>query len=222
MPVLASDICDDARVLLNDVAIRLYDNTTLRPMLSMANQSLEQLLAVHSIPIQRMQSVPILVVAGSTEIPLPTDFLIPIRAFERIAGQDSWNPMKEMRWNPENFVPQSTLNFWQFSNNKMNVPTASGDVECLLEYERMLATVFADGAPIDDGKLRPYLSSKTAEMAARFIGLNESIAEGIRARKGVEDEDNLIRLLVLNQQGIRVRRPRFTVRGSSGVIIRQL
>lgn len=213
MPFLASDVMDDAaNIYLNDTAKAIYTYAALLPMVSRANRELEKLLVIHGAPQQRMQSSAISVAANSLTLTLPSDFLVPIRLFERNQGGavGDWAPMFERIWTPENYVPTSSNTYWNFNNNNINFPGATVNKEVLLEYERVLAVISGQNSPEDSIIIRDYLGARVAEQAARYIGMNSNFADEIMQRDVAKAEDDLLRIIVLNQQAVGQRRTKFT------------
>lgn len=213
MPVvLASDIMDASAVLLNDASLSLFTYTTQLPYLKRANQVLEQILIGYGLDVQRQQSAPISVGVGALVVTLPADFLLPIKLFERAGGNvnDPWTLMSEGDWNPESVTQLTTLRYWAFYNNAINLVGATVARDVLLEYDRMLAVTSGSSSPQDNYLMSAFLSSKTAEFCARYIGLNETMANAIRDNEVLAAEDMLVRIYVLEDQGTRQRRPRFS------------
>jgi len=217
MPFLASDVMDEAAAILNDTGKNLYSNTAQLPYVKKANRELEQLLLIHGAPVQRVVSAVITVPAITPPameqaLILPNDFLLPIRLFERNAGDvnDPWVPIIERMWSPENEVQIATaIRWWNFKNNAVYLYGCTQSRDVLLEYDRQLAVITAPGSAEDTYLSFVWLSARTAELCARYVGMNETIADGIRDNDVAKAEDSLLRLYVLNQQGIRQRRPRF-------------
>jgi len=214
MPLLASDVMDDSAVILNDVSRTLYSYTVQLPLLKFANRDLELLLINHGIPVTRERSASIDYTANSATITLPSDFLFPIKLFERADGSsDPWVPMIERDFESNTVNPQTTLTEWAFRDgNTINVVpcTVARDVQLL--YERQIAVITSQSSSEEIVISRNYLAAKTAEYCARFIGRNEESANSIRDNESFRAQDALVRSFVLNEQGVRYRRPRFTTR----------
>jgi hypothetical protein len=211
MSFLASDVADDARVLLNDTAASLYTNVTLLAPIARANRELELVLISYGLPVQRQISAAIPVAANATELTLPTDFLLPISMKERNSGSTNvsdWQDMTEKEFEPTITIT-NTLTYWAFRDNRIKFPGANTAREVLLRYERQLAAITAISSPEDFVVSRNYLGAKTAEIAARSIGMNITHADDILARYVAPAEDGLVRCYVLNQQGIPTRRQKF-------------
>ena len=212
MAILASEIMDGSRALLNDTGATLYTNTALLPYLKMANKKLEKSLLMFQVGIVRIKSTSINVAALAVTVTLPSDFLLPISLSERSSGgtNDQWTPMEERDFEP-NRVPVNSINYWAFRNNAINIPPCLVAREVLLEYERRLALITTSSSPEEDNTLLvAYLETKTAELAARYIGMNETVANTIRDNEFLVAEDELLRVLTLASQGVRYRRLRFS------------
>lgn len=211
MAFLASDVMNGARVYLNDVAASIFTNTALLPLVIMANEELEKLLIIIGAEVQRNNSAAITVSANALTITLPVDFLLPISLKERRVGgtENDWEDMTEQIWSPE-YVPAPTINYWAFSNNAIRIPGASVNREVLLKYDRQLAVITSSSSPEDFILSKAFLERKTAELAARYIGMNENFANSLAIREVEPARDALERLFILNSQGNPIRRKRFS------------
>lgn len=211
MPLLASDVMDQTAGILNDTALSLYTYTAQLPYLKKSNEELEQHFAVYGVQVERKKSAAIVVLAGALVLALPADFFLPIKLFERASGNvnDPWVPMTESSWEPDGTVPVNTLGYWAFRNNAINFVGSTVDRDVLLEYERTLAVITSSSSPEDYGPSKNFLASRTAELCARYVGQNKVLADDIRDNDVSMNFDSLIRVLVLNTQGSRQRRPRF-------------
>jgi len=210
--IVASDIMDGAAAILNDVNRRLFTNTIQLPYLKRANKSLEQLLAVYDIEINHETSAAIDVAAGAKSVDLPNDFLVPNKLYERADGstkESDWVQMQEVDEIP-NAAMGTTLGVWSFEDNTIKLLGSTADREVKLVYERMLAAISAANSPVDDYKIQPWLEAKTAELCARFVGENKAKADDIKDNELALAEDNLLRIFVLDQQGVRHRRGRYS------------
>lgn len=211
MPFLASDVIADAQALLNDTSAQIYTSAALLPFVKRANRELEQVLIINGSPVQRVESANISVFATITTLSLPTDFLLPIELNERplaSTSNDDWVPMTEMPWIPD-IVAGETLDYWAFRNNAIYLLGATVDRTVRLRYERQLAVITSTASPEDSVLFQNFLGAKTAELAARFIGMNEAFAQSLHDNESKPAKNDLEQLLVL--QGSPVRRQRFTI-----------
>jgi hypothetical protein len=207
----AGDIITQAVALLNDTAQNLYTNSAVLPYVIKANEDLEKKLIIYGAPQQRKKTTVSTVAALATTLTLPSDFLLPIRLFERAAGATSadWILMKEKDWEQESAIQTNTLVQWAFRDNAINFIGATVARDVLLEYERALAVITSSSSLEDFTLSKGYLSARTAELCARYIGMNSAMANEIAGRDVAQAEDELMRVLVLNQQGLPQRRRRF-------------
>jgi hypothetical protein len=217
MSLLASEVMDQSAAYLNDTALTLYTYATQLPYLKIANENLQTKLAIFGTSQQRKASAAIDVAALAVTLTLPSDFLLPTRLFERADGGTNadWVLMEEKMWNPELVVQGTELVYWAFYNNAINFVGATVAREVLLEYDRKLAIITSSASPEDFDLAKNYLSARTAELCARFIGQNQELADRIAAREVYIAEDELTRVLVLNEQGKGQRRPRYNSHRSS-------
>ena len=205
--ILASDVMDSSAALLNDAPRELYTNEVQLPYLQMANEQLSDVLESNGVSIPRKSSTAIVVSPQSTTLPLPNDFLLPIKLWERGSGEtdSDWIGMSE-RGELVGHVATNNISFWSFNNNQVNLVPCTQTREVLMGYERSLGTLLSENSPIDVNKFRRYLSRKTAELCARFIGMNSTLADEILSREVIPAENDLSMILVKNMQGVRHRR----------------
>ena len=210
--MLASEVLDQSASLLNDSAKTLYTYTAQLPYLQKANEDLEKKLAIYGAPQQRKDATIITLDAGETSLDLPSDFLLPIRLFEKNRGEASnnWTPLVEKDWPTENAVQTVYLGQWAFRNNAILFIGSTVDKDIRLEYWRNLAVITSSSSTEDFAAAKGYLAARTAELCARYIGMNDVIADKLAIREVGQAEDELMRILVLNQQGMPQRRRRYS------------
>lgn len=214
--LLASDCMDQAAIMLNDVGRNLYTNAIQLPYLKMANEALEQLLLKYGVSIQLKKTTAITVAlsATPTTLTLPSDFLLPITLWERASGstnEDDYVEMFEKDWE-EDTAPANTLNQWSFRNNTIALIGCTVAREVKLYYHRMILAITSANSPEESYLFKPYLSAKTAEYCARFIGMNKEMADEIQEKATDPAEDNLTHILIGNMQGARHRRGQYTTK----------
>ncbi len=210
--MLASEVMSQTAALLNDVGLNLYTYAVQLPYLQKANEDLEKKLAIFGAPQQRKDTTITTLAAGNTTVDLPSDFLLPIRLFERNNGDatNNWIPMHERDWVQENAVQTIYLGQWAFRDNKIYVIGATVAKDILLEYWRNLAVIASSSSTEDFAAAKGYLASRAAELLARYIGMNDNMADKIAIREVGQAEDELMRIIVLNQQGTPQRRGKFS------------
>jgi hypothetical protein len=217
MSFLASDVMSSARLFLNDVAATLFTNTALLPYCIKASEELELILAGCGVQIQRTTSAAITVAASSTAVStltLPSDFLFPIDLNERASGSTNladYTQVIEKDWEP-NIVAVNTLNYYAFRNNSIYFPPCTVAREVQLRYIRQLAQITASASPMDSIVQKNYLSAKTAELAARYVGMNGTHADDLAAREVGPAEYQLLNVYVQEGQANPQRRRRFQTR----------
>lgn len=209
---------DEVAALVGDASKELYSYAKQLPYLRRANEQMENMLIVSGVSIQMQTSAVLSVVPSSSNIDLsivsgyPSDMLVPIRLLERGGGTSFW-PMDEREWEPETQIG-SSLSYWTFRNSKIYTPGVTSTREVKIDYWRQLSAVTSSGDNEEVAGSKSYLSAKTAEMCARYIGQNNDIADQIRDNEVMEAKDLLERIYVKNSQSMRSRRKRFT-RGNS-------
>lgn len=210
--MLASEVLDQSLIFLNDTQQTLFTYTVQLPYLKKASEDLEKELIAHGISVQRVVSSVISVAANSAYLTLPADFLLPISLKERAVGQndDDWVDLDEKPVEPPS-EPTSDIGIWAFRDNKVYLRECTIDKEVELEYIRSLATISSQSSLIDVVLSKGYLAARTAELCARYIGMNSTHANEIYAREVIPALDNVIRAYVLaGQAANRARRKSFS------------
>lgn len=203
---------DGARMMLNDTAATLYSNTAITPHVIAANEQLELEMLALGISVIRKPTVAIIVPALALTLTLPTDFLLPLELYERLSGavNDPWVLMTEREWTPADYVQNTSLNYWAFYNNAVNFPGSTVARDVMMRYERQLAVITGPNSPEENIVFKRYLAAKTAEYAARYVGMNKSISDDIHNDEVRPALELVTQILVGNMQGNPVRRMRFS------------
>lgn len=209
--MLSSEVMDQAASFLNDTALDVYTYTTMLPYLKRANEDLEKKLIVYGTSEQRTKSAAIPVLADATTITLPSDFLLPLDLKERNVGEteDQWVDMTLLDWEPD-ATHTTYIEFWAFRNNAIYIKPPIVAKEVKLYYERALGVIIGSSSVIDFSLTKGYLAARTAELCARYIGMNSTFANEIRDNEVAAAQNELEYMLVLSTQGTSVRRPKFT------------
>lgn len=220
MTFIASDVMDGARMMLNDTAATLYSNTAITPHVIAANEQLELEMLALGISVVRKPTTAIVVAANALTLNLPSDFLLPLELFERASGNvnDPWVPVTEKTWVPADYVQTTSLTYWAFYNNAINFPGATVARDVMLRYERQLAVVTGPNSPEENIIFKRYLSAKTAEYAARYVGMNKTISDDIHAAEVRPALELVTQILVGNMQGNPVRRQGFNTQRRVNVL----
>lgn len=223
-PYLASDVMDEAAgVFLNDAAKSTFTYVAMLPHLKKANEFLQNLLIACGVEVQRQTSAVITLAATtysdvstpidlSASIGYPSDMLLPINLRERDGGSlsQTFIPMYERDWEPD-LKPVSSLTYWAFRNNKIYVPQVTSSRNILINYWRELTSITSANSNEEVAGAKNYLSAKTAELCARYIGQNTEIADALLVNEVGPAQDLLERIYIKNTQGSgRARRKRFT------------
>lgn len=214
MSVIASDVCDRARIFLNDSNATLFTNTTLLPYLKAANDELSDKLVTNGLPVQKVVASTLTFVAGSTEFtPLPNDLIVPVALYARETGQSgdsNFLLVKRSTW-PQLQDPTSSIGPWDWREQRVRFVASTISYDLKLEYERTLTAISGVNSVVEVTGAINYLASKTAELAARFIGQNAALADQIKEEVKVHQRD-LMNIGVQNAQGLRARRKPFKLR----------
>lgn len=206
MAVLASTVMAESAALLNDVSQTYFTNTVLLPFLSKANDELGLKLAENNISIVRKESSRFDIAAGIVTITLPADFLLPLYLEEKSDGADDseYVRMTQLSDDPRT-QEQSYLNYWWFKNGVVSFVAALQARDLMLHYQKMLTAMSSASSVINFDSTKTFLASRTAELAAGFLGENPDRAAVLHNDAEIA-LDVIVNLLVKNQQSIGVRR----------------
>ena len=206
--ITVADVLLSARgVYLNDPAgVRLSD-AKLIPALKIAQGMLETALEENSVQCKNKEHGPIKIVAGATNLPLPADFVWPVKLEERIAdSSDLYVPMAQRRWVPQE-VQGDTLKYWIWNNDKIQFLGATTDRDVKLYYQGLFPAlnVTTDGVY---NYASEYYAAKLAWFVHTFIEQSPTLA--VECNAIAESHlDQIIRIMVKKGQSMPVRRRPF-------------
>lgn len=177
MALLASEVMDRSRAVLNDIAIDLYSNTVLIPYLKIANDDLSDEMVDNGATVQKEVTVDIPLSIGNKILVLPTDFIVPIELFEKDKGQDdSYYRFCHQRDFLPNRLPTNELGVWAWREQNINFVGSLLDKAVRVRYYRILNSIAGDNTSIELVHALSYLSYHTAALAAEHIGQNRQKA----------------------------------------------
>lgn len=170
MPLLASEVMDEAaKVYLNDSARIRWPDTILLPYLRSAIGELQNELESNDLPPIYEISAVIPVLAGSTILNLPADFVFPVSLTERASAGTDFKDMQEVTWEPD--IPQSAeLRYWSFRENIIHLLGATGNREVKIKYLRSLSAIATENSIIEIANAKGFLAARTAGLASQFGG----------------------------------------------------
>lgn len=209
---LASAVMDIARAKLNDIPGDVFTNEVLLPHLQSAWRTLQSSMQSNGIPTVRKQSATLTIPAGNLVIssssipPYPSDFIEPIELWERkVGGQvQDWTKMFESDWSP--FVEQTeSLRIWAWVDQEIQFPGATEDREVQIRYLAKLAEITSENTNIPVIFCEEYLGTKTAALAAEFIGANRTRSDRLESMAEIELR-MFINKAVKGMQAIKTRR----------------
>jgi len=212
---LASVALNEARLLLNDTAAKLYTDTILLPVLRKAYRELQQELVDNGVATAKEATAALTVPANTTVInststpALPTDLLYPIMLHERFEGQEDvdYVEMDERPWPPD-LTQNSRLQYWTWAEGEIKTPGATGITILRIRYWKDLAAI-VDGTtniPILDSVT--FLAARTAAIAAFSIGGAPTKSQALQGDAEVA-LNRLVSTAVKNRQAMPVRRQPF-------------
>jgi len=210
--MIIQDIYDRSRFFLNDMNSILFTDAIMLLAVKAANDELSDELITNGIPVQKQVQVNILVTAGTVLLTLPTDFIAPIRLWERAEGSnEDYVPMIRTNW-PISKPQGTVLGVWNWRNQKINLSGATVNREVRLDYTRALVSITSSGSALEVIGSLNYLSYKCSALAVESIGGNQMEADRFHAF-AQKHLDKLLKIGVRNNQSILIRRRPFRLSG---------
>lgn len=209
MPVIAGDVMARAAAFLNDVAQELYTNDVQLPYLQAANDELSDELMSAGVPVQKEVSATIQVAASAVLVNQPDDIITPIRLFERASGSsDDFIEVDQFDIEQPSWPSSTKIDWWVWREQLIRINPPSSNREVRLDYKRMILSISGTVSSIEVIGATNFLSYKTAELCARYIGQNPVVGDQLE----VKAEKHLHKLLqngVRKNQSLRTRRKPF-------------
>ena len=212
----ASEVMDDAAVLLNDSAKDVYTYAVQLPYLKMAFDKLASKLKNAGIPLLSEVSADVTVSAGATTLLTgPSDIVAVKRVFEKAVADPDTNyiQMDELNWEP--LVAQTdTLRFWVWREGEVKLLGATTGRKVRLQYKKSLTspTTQSSVITIPDSKL--YLAYETAAIIAGLGGGNFE-RQDILSKQAETFADELIGVAAKSKQSLGYRRRPFRQRSAA-------
>jgi hypothetical protein len=211
MAVLASDVMERSRAVLNDIAKDLYTDEVLIPYLKIANDDLSDEMVDHGATVQKEVSADIPLLAGSKLLALPADIIVPIELFTKNEGQsDSYYTPAFQRDFLPNSTPGSAIETWTWREQNINFIGATVNKIVRLRYYRLVTAMLGPITPIELTHAVNYLAYHTAALASEHIGQNRSKAIDLESQ-AIQKLNKLLKKEVKQTHGRPVRRRRFSL-----------
>jgi len=177
MALLASEVMDRSRAVLNDVVMDLYTNEVLLPYLKIANDDLSDELVDNGSTVSKDVSVDLIIPIGQTTPVLPQDFIVPIQVFEKDQGQtdDYYRPVDQREFNP-NLLPGNELRYWTWREQTIYTLGATVNKLIRVRYYRLISSVVGENSNVELTHALNYLAYHTAALAAEHVGQNRQKA----------------------------------------------
>jgi hypothetical protein len=187
MALLASEIMDRSRAVLNDLAIDLYSNEVLLPYLKIANDDLSDELVDNGSTVTKEVSFDLILPVGQKSPVLPDDMIYPIEVFEKDSGQDdSYYRMVDQRSFLPNLLPGNEVNYWAWREQIIHTLGSTVNKMLRVRYYRLVSNLIGENSNVELTHALNYLSYHTAALAAEHIGQNRTKAidlESVAANK---------------------------------------
>lgn len=209
---LASAVMGIARAKLNDTPGDLFTNTVLLPHLVSAWNVLQSTMKSNGIPTTRTTSAALSIPAGvkvislSSVPPFPSDLVEPIEVWEKNPSdsEDSYVKMTEAAWVPFD-EPTGLLRIWAWLDQEIQLVGATQVRDVKIRYVANLAAITSDSTNIPVISSEEYLGTKTAALAAEFIGANRTRSDRLESMAEIELR-KFINIAVRGMQGLTTKR----------------
>lgn len=215
MPLIASQVLQTARAMLNDPSGAIYADAPMYALMDKAYKELQTKLNAIGVSTAKEVGVVLNITAGTTALTegslLPTELIYPVTLEERREGgtDDDWIPMEEAEWEP-NIVRSNALRFWTWRNEEINFPGAITNREVKMKYVKSLGSIDSQNSVIHVINSETWIAQRLAALASLLLGSNPSRAAALdndlNRDHGVWDD--LRATLVKRKQAIPVRRRR--------------
>jgi hypothetical protein len=217
MALIALDVLQEIKGLMNDPSGSIYPDIALIPLLNKSYRELQVKLSALGITVTRDVSGTTFLLAGIKTLGdgsgLPTDLIYPIELAERTSGSNEiFMPMQETEWEIE-VPPGTTLGVWTWREEALWFTGASTDRQILIRYVKSLSPITDGTSPILINDSQTWLSQRTAALAALLLGHNPSRAEALNidlySANGAWEDLKATKVKRLQNTPVRRRRTRW-------------
>lgn len=181
--MLASEVMDQSAVLLNDRSRTTWTYEVLLPYLQQAWDDLMLELENNHVKATKEVSSLINVAAGATTVTLPNNLVSLVSVKERTQGSsEDFTDLEETDWPLLNYSTGPTLGYYTINGEVLTVPAATTNREVKLRYYKTLSVIESENSVITLINAKPYLTYKTAALAADFSGRAPEVAQSLEMR----------------------------------------
>lgn len=189
----AANVMDKAAAHLNDVAKTKYTYAIQIPYLNTALQEMELEFALENIPTTDQLSAELTLLAGATTISrsstpaLPTNFIEPIKLYEKTSGQNGYIPIKKVNsLIPNTGIVRTQFSAYTWNSGRIGFLESSADIDVLIEYTGALFTPITTSTDaIAAGIAQTFLEYRTAGLCAKFIDEDDARANELNGYAGL-------------------------------------
>jgi len=174
-----ADINTLARSLLGDVAQDVYTDAVLLEYIKTAYREMERLMRSAGVSVFRKTSSALTVTSGTVTLTtattpaLPSDLLRPLEIMERVSGTGTYVRMSQSYGVLEDRAATALIQEWDWKNNALFFPAASGDVQIKIEYEAELAALTNSASALLIPNCMDGVAYLTCAYAVRARGMQE-------------------------------------------------
>lgn len=220
--MLASDVLNSVRALLNDTNTQQFTNTYLLPYLNMAISELNEIAEQNNVQVTNATSVPVTIAVGVDNIggsggpDLPPNLIEIQQLYERTSGtSEDYTEIVRKNFLPETEILTNWLGVWAYENQIIKFLGALSIREVKIHYISSRVNAVTDGTnPISLINSESFLNYRTAALAAEFTGENKTRADSLNSNAGLA-LDRFLGIDSKARQTIMTRRRPFMARYKS-------
>jgi len=165
----------------------------------------------HHVPTTKEVSDTITIVAGATTVTLPSNLVEVTEVKERTQGSsEDWINMEETNWPLLNYTADSELHYWSWMGDTLRVNPSTADRDILIRYRKVIlaSSSIEESTNLPIINCMPFLSYKTAAIAADLSGRAPEVALRLETRAAIA-LNKILALKVGGMQSDPIRRRGF-------------
>lgn len=155
MAILVSDVNTRVKSLVGDLAGTVYSDAVLLPYVNSAYEELATAMRSAGVSIFKRTSSAIAIAAGTKLLgrtggatQYPSDMLRPLELVERVTGTGLYVRMSQSDGVMEDRAATALMQEWDWRDDTLYFPGASGIVQVIIEYEADLAALSGNSSPL--------------------------------------------------------------------------
>ena len=155
MAILVSDVNTRVRSLVGDLAGSVYSDAVLLPYVNSAYEEVATAMRSANVSIFKRTSSAIAIASGTKLLgrtggatQYPSDMIRPLELVERVSGSGLYVRMSQSDGVMEDRAATTLMQEWDWRDDTLYFPGASGNVQVIIEYEADLAALSGNSSPL--------------------------------------------------------------------------